>query len=325
MKQKLHVIYDDIFLNWKLGLGDGSHPTNPIRAKLAHELLATEFGEQMVTVKPNPDDKREQDLAALNELHDPNYVAETMAGNNGQWIGRKPEVAEAGFAMFQGTLRALELILCDEAKVVFNPQGAKHHARYGYGSGFCIFNDMAYAAIELQKAGLRPLYIDWDIHAGDGVHHMLANLQIPTISIHNGSGYPMDRELQSLDGTRREIVHEDSLSYNFNVQDGDGDEVFMDAIDRVREIVEAYKPDVILLAAGADGHEGPNNLGANNNYTAKGFRYAAEMVAEQASKHSQGRVLIGGAGGYQPLKETPETWALVVSTIAKWSDPTRTL
>ena len=38
-------------------------------------------------------------------------------------------------------------------------------------------------------------------------------------------------------------------------------------------------------------------------------------VAEMANKHSQGRVIIGGAGGYQPFKETPETWALVVSTI----------
>ena len=39
------------------------------------------------------------------------------------------------------------------------------------------------------------------------------------------------------------------------------------------------------------------------------------MVAELANKHADGRVIIGGAGGYQPEKETPETWALVVETI----------
>jgi len=39
------------------------------------------------------------------------------------------------------------------------------------------------------------------------------------------------------------------------------------------------------------------------------------MIADRALKYSQGRVIIGGAGGYQPLKETPETWALVVETI----------
>ena len=89
----------------------------------------------------------------------------------------------------------------------------------------------------------------------------------------------------------------------------------MDFIDDAKEIIDAYAPDVILLAAGADGHTGANLLGVDSNYTEKGFKYAAEMVAEMAIKHSEGRVLIGGAGGYQPLKETPETWALVVETI----------
>lgn len=75
------------------------------------------------------------------------------------------------------------------------------------------------------------------------------------------------------------------------------------------------QPDVILVAAGADGHTGPGNITAGANYTSVGFKYAAEMVAEMANKHADGRVIIGGAGGYQPLKETPETWALVVETI----------
>ena len=99
------------------------------------------------------------------------------------------------------------------------------------------------------------------------------------------------------------------------MRNGDGDDVFKRAIDGARSIIDAYKPDVILLAAGADGHEGANAIGVNSNYTAAGFKYAAEMVAEMAIKHSDGRVIIGGAGGYQPLKQTPETWALVVETI----------
>ena len=122
------------------------------------------------------------------------------------------------------SIRAVELILSGEAKVVFNPQGAKHHARYAQGSGFCIFNDMAYAAMALKEAGLRPLYMDWDIHAGDGVFHMLKGHGIPTISIHNSTGYPMDRELQTLDDSRREVVDAENLGYGINVLSGDGDE-----------------------------------------------------------------------------------------------------
>lgn len=266
-------------------------------------------------IDPAPKQERANDIELLKQLHDNEYITQHLQGINSLWSGTKPEVAEAGIAMFQGTVRAVELVLENGAKVVFNPQGAKHHAKYGYGSGFCAFNDMAYAALTLKKHNLRPLYLDWDIHAGDGVMHMLRGESIPTISIHNGSGYPSDREMQSMDGTRRDVINEDDLNYNFNVLSGDGDDRFMEAIDKARAIIDAYKPDVILLAAGADGHTGANNLGVDNNYTAKGFKYAAEMVAEQASKHSAGRVIIGGAGGYQPLKETPETWALVVSTI----------
>jgi len=309
----LVITYSDVYLNWNLGAG---HPTNPIRAKLATELLVERLKERVTVIDPAPREQRANDIAILKEFHDPNYVAEHLAGDNGSlWGGNQPEVAEAGLAMFEGTVRAVELILGGEANVVFNPQGAKHHAKYGRGSGFCAFNDMAYAAIALKRAGLKAIYIDWDIHAGDGVFHMLKGQGIPTISIHNGSTFPLDGELQCLDGSRQDVIDEQNLGYNFNVRSGDGDDYFMTAIDKARAIIDAYQPDVILLAAGADGHTGANNLGVDSNYTAKGFQYAAEMVAEMAVKHSQRRVIIGGAGGYQPFKETPETWALVVSTI----------
>jgi acetoin utilization deacetylase AcuC-like enzyme len=39
------------------------------------------------------------------------------------------------------------------------------------------------------------------------------------------------------------------------------------------------------------------------------------MVADFAKNHAQSRVLIGGAGGYQPESHTPQVWATVVETI----------
>ena len=80
-------------------------------------------------------------------------------------------------------------------------------------------------------------------------------------------------------------------------------------------MIEAYKPDVILVAAGADGYTGHGNLGSLANYTEVGFDYAANMVGRMAAKYAQGRVVIGGAGGYQPLDHTPAVWARVVATI----------
>ena len=315
MNKPLFVIYDGIFQDWQLGSGMGTHPTNPKRAELACEIIAENMGDRVVIVKPCPRGTTQSDRAKLEATHDHAYVKRTLGGVNYEWSGKNTKVAKAGFAMFRGTIRAVELILSGKANVVFNPQGAKHHAKFASGSGFCVFNDMAYAALEFQKAGLRPLYIDWDIHAGDGVYHMLKGTQIPTISIHNGGNFPGDRLMQSLDGTRRTIIDEKNLSYNFNVLSGDGDDQLINAIWEAEKIIKDYKPDVILLAAGADGHAGPNLLGASNTYSTLGFAFVADMVGNLAKEFCQGRVLIGGAGGYQPLKETPEIWSLVVRKI----------
>ena len=315
MNKKLAIVYSDQYLDWLLGAGDGSHATNPVRAELATELLTASLGKNAKVVNPTPRGTARADRAKRNATHDATYVAKTLGGENSEWYYKSKKTAAAGFAMFRGTIRAVELILTGKANVVFNPQGAKHHARFNRASGFCVFNDMAYAAVAFKEAGLKPLYIDWDIHAGDGVYHMLKGAGIPTISIHHGGIYPGDRALQSLDGTRREVVDEENHAYGINVLGGDGDSVFMAAIDRAAEIIDLYRPDVILLAAGADGHEGVGNLGALANYTKAGFKYAAEMIACKANEYCEGRVLIGGAGGYQPLKETPETWALVVETL----------
>jgi acetoin utilization protein AcuC len=282
---------------------------------LARDLLLERLGDEVTEVAPITAETRDAAIEALNQLHEPEYVSRTLSGKNGEWNDTKPQVAEAGLAMFAGTMRATELILGGQARVAFNPQGAKHHARFDHGSGFCVFNDMAWAALEFQRNGLKPLYLDWDIHAGDGVYHMLKGTGVPTISIHNGSTYPMDAELQNLDGTTGELHHPEAHAYNFNLARGEGVDAFRWAIDGAASIIREYQPDVILLAAGADGHAGQGNLGEIAKFSAEGFRYAAETVATLANQYADGRVLIGGAGGYQPLKETPETWALVAETI----------
>ena len=72
---------------------------------------------------------------------------------------------------------------------------------------------------------------------------------------------------------------------------------------------------MILLAAGADGHEGQGVLGELNRSTAEGYKYAAEKFGVLFKKYCDGRILIGGAVGYQTFKETLETCSLVVEAI----------
>jgi acetoin utilization protein AcuC len=321
MSKPLAIAYSDQYLDWQLGASVGSHPTNPVRAKLATEKLVAKLGDRAVVIDPTPEGSEEGDRAALSLVHFERHIHAAL--NNfvdSQWSGANKQVAEAGFAMFRGTVRLVEKLLAGEIQIGFNPQGAKHHARRDGSSGFCVYNDMAYAALKLQEAGLRPLYLDWDIHAGDGVHHILKESMIPTLSIHQGGIYPLDAELTDFSkrGTRHTKHGLETLSYNWNLVSGDGDDGLRWAMDEAAAVIDAYKPDVILLAAGADGHAGTNNLGVNSNFSYRGFENAAKIVGALARKHSKGRVLIGGAGGYQPLDHTPEIWSLVVSEIYSW-------
>ena len=316
----LAVAYSDVYLDWLLGNGDGNHPTNPVRAKLALEKLQERLGDQVLVLDPTPEGTAEADEVQLAKVHTEEHIHAALHNHvDPQWNGARPEMSAAGFAMFRGTVRLVEALIDGRINVGFNPQGAKHHAYADHSSGFCVFNDMAWAALALKEAGLKPLYLDWDIHAGDGVQAILEDTDIPTISIHNGQIFPGATGSPNRDpekhGQRHEFNNAQKHFYNLNLLNGDGDEHFKAAIDRAREIIDEYKPDVILLAAGADGHEAPGNLGNPNQITYEGFEYAASMVASAAAAHSKGRVLIGGAGGYRPLDHTPEIWAQVVKRV----------
>ena len=135
MPNKLHVAYDDVYLKWKLGSEGDSHPTNPMRAKLATDLLSEEFDIELVT--PNA---TEVDRDRVQLVHDSHYVSKVLDdGHCGEWRPNSTEKGQVALEMFAGTVRLVEKILAGEAKVAFNPQGAKHHAQYDYSSGFCVF------------------------------------------------------------------------------------------------------------------------------------------------------------------------------------------
>lgn len=316
---QLHIAYTPEYLQWQLGSGDGSHPTNPVRAELATEFLVSELGDRAVVVDPETLDMADVRVA-IESIHDSEYVSDVLDhGICDEWTRQRDWMGYTAQVMFAGTQLLVQGMLSDAFRVGFNPQGAKHHAHFAQSSGFCVFNDMAWAALEFERAGIRPLYLDWDIHAGDGVQHLLEDSRIPTLSIHNHSTYPGDREMIDADKARAGKFHTahqpERAIYNWGVNPHAGDDDFLQAMEGVEGVIREHKPDVILLAAGADGHGGMSNLGSLNEYSYDGFSTAARIVGELASEFSEGRVLIGGAGGYQPLDHTPRIWANVVETV----------
>jgi len=310
----LQIAYTDQYLKWNLGAGNGSHITKPIRAQLATQYLVDMLDTEAQVFEPIVSS---YDRESVSSIHDPNYVDEVLDEYiSDEWVGRSQDNAETALTMFAGTARLVENIIDGQTRVGFNPQGAKHHAKYSHSEGFCVFNDMAWAALELREAGLKPLYLDWDVHAGNGVQSLLQDTNIPTLSIHGAGIYPVGDGNHSRDRELRDTTHtwhdQSKHFYNWNIELGSGDRELARAMEDVEEVVSMYKPDIILLAAGADGHEG--DLWGMK-YTMDGFLDSARRVAVLANEYSEGRVLIGGAGGYQAETWTPAIWAGVVGTI----------
>lgn len=60
--------------------------------------------------------------------------------------------------------------LCNrQSDIAVNWSGGLHHAKKGEASGFCYVNDIVLAILELLRHHPRVLYIDIDVHHGDGV------------------------------------------------------------------------------------------------------------------------------------------------------------
>jgi acetoin utilization protein AcuC len=293
----LHIAYGDKYLDWKLGK---NHPTNAERARIATNMLIKRLGDNVTVIDPTVNDG---DIDSLSDIHSADYVRKVLEGISDEWSGVNPVLGSTALAMFAGTARLTERMISGEITLGFNPQGAKHHAQYDYASGFCVFNDMAWAAKKMALAGMRVMYIDWDAHHGDGVEALLFDTDIVTCSIHEGGIYP---------GTGNEHFPTNA-AYNWPLSHGAGTDELRVALEGIRNIAYGYRPDVVLLATGADAHETDPLSSLTFDYD--DYSMAASTVVDIAHVHAEGRVLIGGAGGYQALTHTPRVWAQVVSEI----------
>ena len=100
------------------------------------------------------------------------------------------DMHEASAAVAGGSMRAMEAILDGRVEHAFHPGGGLHHAMRARASGFCIYNDPALAIARARRDGLRVMYIDLDVHHGDGVQALFwEDPGVLTFSIHESGRY----------------------------------------------------------------------------------------------------------------------------------------
>lgn len=118
--------------------------------------------------------------------------------------------------------------------------GGTHHAHRDFGSGFCVFNDLAVTALTLLAEGAvrRIAIVDLDVHQGDGNSAILGgDPRVFILSIQGARNFPFRRVASTLD---------------VELPDGTEDAAYLAALANALEPVEAFNPELVLYLSGAD-------------------------------------------------------------------------
>jgi acetoin utilization protein AcuC len=201
---------------------------------------------------------------------------------------------EAAARLVAGAVRGLDLAL-DRSRPSFHPAGGLHHAHPDAASGFCIFNDVAVAVDRALKQNLRVAYLDIDAHHGDGVMYgFYESGRVLDIDFHQDG-----RTLFPGTGFANEIGRGDGsgLKVNVPLPPGAGDEALLPIFHRiVPPLLESFRPEVIILQHGVDGHVG--DALAQLQYTPSAYAEIDRTVLRLAQELARGRLLVTGGGGY---------------------------
>jgi Histone deacetylase domain len=174
-------------------------------------------------------------------------------------------------------------------------------------SGFCIYDDPALAIARARRDGLRVMYIDLDVHHGDGVQAMhWDDPGVLTVSIHE-TGRALFPGSGDADEVGEGIAA--GTSVNVPVPPETGERAWLGAVTSLLpELAATFAPDLVVSQHGADSHAWDPLAHLNVTTTAHGA--AARLVDAIAHRHAQGRWLATGGGGYDAYRVVPRTWAL---------------
>jgi acetoin utilization protein AcuC len=291
------------------------HPFNTDRAKKLRALLHS------MGMFDGPGRSEAAPVVAqrgvLEKFHSARYLDALQTAATGKWDLEALEmgIGTSDCPVFKGlyeysslatgaTVVGAELILSDKTDIAFNPSGGCHHAGPEKASGFCYINDVALACAILAEKGRKVLYLDVDVHHGDGVAYGFYDRpDVMTISIHQNP-----RTLFPGTGFEEEIGTGAGKGYcvNIPVPVGTYDQAYMKAFEAlVLPLAGAFNPDVIVFELGADGLAADPlaNLRLTNNVYADIINHLLEL----------GRPILATGGGGYNVENTVRAWALAWS------------
>ena len=332
------MVWDDQLASYDLGRG---HPLAPVRVELTVDLIRRtgllgpaddRVGRAHPVVEVLPG---RYDEAELLRLHRPDYIdtVRRLAGDPGAGAAFDFGLGPGDTPAFRGmhtasmqvcaaTKEAARQVWQGEAIHAFSPAGGLHHAMPDRAAGFCIYNDPA-AAIDwlLEHGAERIVYVDVDVHHGDGVEVLFADdPRVLTISLHEsgrflfpGTGFVDDIGGPGAPGS----------AANLPLNPGTTGEVWLDAFDvAVAPLVRAFAPDILVTQLGCDTHA--TDPLAHLSLTVDDMAAIYARLHALAHELCEGRWLATGGGGYQLAQVVPRAWTLAFAEMAGRSLPVET-
>ena len=291
----------------------GGNPMRPHRVRLTTNLV-NGYGltDRMKLLRPKPRSREDimlfhaddyvDFLMSVNSDNQEEFMMQMRRFNLGSVGEADCPVFDGMFEYFQiysgGSVGGAQLINEGDADIVMNWSGGMHHAKKSEASGFCYINDIVLAILELLKVHQRVLYVDIDIHHGDGVEEAFYTTdRVMTVSFHKyGDFFPGT-------GAVGDIGHGQGRSYavNMPLNNGMDDESYKYVFEPImRKVMEVYQPGAIVVCGGADSLSG-DKLGCFN-LSLEGHSACIEFL----EKFNVPMLVLGG-GGYT-MRNVARCW-----------------
>jgi len=306
-KKRVCYFFDSDVGGFHYGPG---HPMKPTRIRMCHSLVMN-YGlyKRMEIFRAKPATKRE-----MTQFHADDYIeflSKITPSNMGNFVkeqhkcnvGDDCPVFDGLFDYCAisagGSMEGAARLSRDKCDIAVNWAGGLHHAKKSEASGFCYVNDIVLGILELLRYHSRVLYIDIDVHHGDGVEEAFYTTdRVMTVSFHKyGEYFPGTGELRDIGISKGKYY-----SLNFPLRDGINDENYKSVFEPViQQVMESYDPAAVVLQCGTDSLAG-DKLGCLN-LSMRGHANCVKFV-----KSFDKPLLLLGGGGYT-MRNVSRAWA----------------
>ncbi|KKK15890.1 hypothetical protein P175DRAFT_0451337 [Aspergillus ochraceoroseus IBT 24754] len=286
------------------------HPMKPHRIRMTHSLVMN-YGlyKKMEIYRAKPASKYE-----MTQFHTDEYIdflskvtpdnMDSFAKEQSKYnVGDDCPVFDGLFEFCGisagGSMEGAARLNRNKCDIAVNWAGGLHHAKKSEASGFCYVNDIVLGILELLRFKQRVLYIDIDVHHGDGVEEAFYTTdRVMTVSFHKyGEYFPGTGELRDIG-----VGQGKHYAVNFPLRDGIDDISYKSIFEPViRSVMEWYRPEAVVLQCGGDSLSG-DRLGCFN-LSMRGHANCVNFV-----KSFNLPTLILGGGGYT-MRNVARTWA----------------